>query len=149
MILTTVNFPSSSLSHLNIQFALEDRVITSVVDRCTDNVPQTSSMVEMPINGGQYHQAIASLWVSNLIDNLPLIPAMVAHIASAQLTNPHQITSQPAIIISRLSQFHVEVPSSLLKFLTTFELIYHFHSHFLNSDFIIITFVVSTLVDQF
>ena len=124
-----------------------DRVITTVMDRWNFIVSHTSWMVQMPINGGQYPQAMASHWVSNLIDNLPLSRAMVVHIASAQLRNLRQITTQPDII-SRLSQFHVDVPSSLLKFLTTFALIYHFHSHFRNSDFISF-FFVSTLLDKF
>ena len=103
-------FPSASLSHLKVEIALVDRLITTSMERSNYLVPHTSWVVEMPINCSQYHQAIASHWVSNLIDNLPLSPAMIAHIASAPLTNPHQKTSQPGIIISRLSQFHVDVP---------------------------------------
>ena len=32
--------------------------------RCNYVIPGTTSMVEMPINGGQYQQTIASLWIS-------------------------------------------------------------------------------------
>ena len=70
------------------------------MDRCNYLVPHTSWIVEMPINAGKYHQTIASLWISHLIDNLPLSPVMMGHIASAQLTNPRKITIQSGTIIS-------------------------------------------------
>ena len=74
-----------------------DRV-KSNMDRCNYHVPNTNWMVEMPLTGGQYHQMIASLWISHLVDNLPLTPVMLAHIDSAQLTNPRKITAQSGII---------------------------------------------------
>ena len=101
----------------SLVFALVERVKSYIMDRCNYSVPHTSWMVEMPINGRQYHQMIASLWISHLIDNLPLSPVKVAHIACAQLTNPRQISSQPGIIVSRLSQ--VSCRCDLI-----------FHSHF-------------------
>ena len=67
------------------------------MERCNYIVHHTSWMVEM---GGQYHQTILSLWISHLVHNLALSPVMLAHSASAQLTNPSQITSQPGTIIS-------------------------------------------------
>ena len=98
MILFKFKFHSPSLSHYKFQLALVDRIISSKMDRCNYLVPNTNWMVEMPLTGGQYHQTIASLWISNLIDNLPLSPVMLAHIDSAQLTNPHKITAQSGII---------------------------------------------------
>ena len=97
MILIIFKFHSPSLSHYKFQFALVDR-IKSNMDRCNYLVPNTNWMVEMPLTGGQYHQAIASLWISHLVDNLPLTPAMLAHIDSAQLTNPCKITALTGII---------------------------------------------------
>ena len=73
------------------------------MDRCNYLVPNTNWMVEMSLTGGQYHQAIASLWISNIIDNLPLSPVMLAHIDSAQLTNPRKITAHSGIISLFLS----------------------------------------------
>ena len=78
-------------------------------------------MVEMPLTGGQYHQAIASLWISHLVDNLPLSPVMFAHIDSAQLTNPRKITAQSGIISlfsSQALEMSVDLPLPLLIFLT-------------------------------
>ena len=72
-------------------------------------VPDTSWIVEIPINDGKYHQTIASLWISHLVDNIPLRPVIVAHLASAQLTNTRQITIQPGNIISILWQLVVDV----------------------------------------
>ena len=103
----------------SLVFALVERVKSNIMDRCNYSVPHTSWMVEMPINCRQYHQMIASLWISHLIDNLPLSLLMVAHIASAQLSNPRQISSQSGIILSLLSQVSSRC-----------ELI--FHSHFKN-----------------
>ena len=71
--------------------------------RCNYLVPNTNWMVEMPLTGGQYQQMIASLWISNLIDNLPLSLLMLAHLDSAQLTNPSKITGQSGIIALFLS----------------------------------------------
>ena len=98
------------LSHLMIQFdqRIESK-LSKNMGRCNYIVPHSSGIVEMPINCGQYHRTITSLWISLLIDNLPLSPVMVAHIASAQLTNPRQITIQPGIIISLLSQILFDV----------------------------------------
>ena len=78
-------------------------------------------MVEMPLTGGQYHQAIASLWISHLVDNLPLTPVMLAHIDSAQLTNPRKITAQSGIISLLFSQTHemsIDLSLPLLFFRT-------------------------------
>ena len=88
------NFHSPSLSHYKFQLALVDRVISINMDRCNYLVPNNNWMVEMPLIGGPDHQMIASLWISNLIDNLPLSPVMLADIDSAQLTNPRKITSE-------------------------------------------------------
>ena len=63
----------------------------------------------MPTIGGQFHLTIASLWISHLVDNLPLSPLMVAHIASSQLSHPRKIAIHPGFIISRLSQLLVNV----------------------------------------
>ena len=103
MILIIFKFDSPSLSHLKFQLALVDRIISSNMDRCNYPVPNTNWMVEMPLTGGQYHQTIASLWISHLVDNLPLSPVMLAHIDSAQLTNPRKITAQSGIISLFLS----------------------------------------------
>ena len=62
-------------------------------------VPGTIWMVEMPMLGGQYHHTIASLWISHLIDNLPLSPVMAAHISSAQLSNPHPMNTQIGMLV--------------------------------------------------
>ena len=132
MILLISKFHSPSLSHLQFQFAQVDRV-KSNMDRCNYLVPNTNWMVEMPINGGQYHQAIASLWISHLVDNLPLTPVMLAHVDSAQLTNPRKITAQSGnISLSfslRLSIFHSDI--------LTFAPISTFNFHFDNFYFII------------
>ena len=91
------------------------------MDRCNYLVPNTNWMVEMPLTGGQYHQAIASLWISHLVDNLPLTPVMLAHIDSAQLTNPRKINAQPGIISLFFSQAHemsVDLPLPHLNLLT-------------------------------
>ena len=98
MILIIFKFHSPSLSHYKSRFALVDRIKSNNMDRCNYLVPNTNWMVEMPLTGGQYHQAIASLWISHLVDNLPLTPVMLAHIDSAQLTNPRKITAQSGII---------------------------------------------------
>ena len=66
----------------------------NVMDRCNDLVPIANGKVEMTFNGGQYLKAIASIWISPQVENLPLTPLMVAHIGSAQLRNPPKITSQ-------------------------------------------------------
>ena len=75
------------------------------MDRCKYIVTHTSWMVEMPNNGRQYHQMIASLWISHLVLNLPLTPMMVVPIASAQFTNPRQIAAQPCINFSFSARF--------------------------------------------
>ena len=73
------------------------------MDPCNDIVPHSYWMVEIPINGGQYHQRIPSLGMSHQVYNLPQSPVMVAQIASAHLPNPRKITIHPRIIISLLS----------------------------------------------
>ena len=76
---------------------------------------------EMPINGGQYHQTIASLRISHLVDNLPLTPVMLAHDDSAQLTNPRKITAQIGIIslfFSQALEISVDLRLQLLIFRT-------------------------------
>ena len=93
MILFKFKFHSASLSHLKNQFALVDRDKSNIIDCCNYIVPNTNWMVEMPLIGGQYNQAYASLWISHLVENLPLTPVMLPHLDSAQLTNPRQITS--------------------------------------------------------
>ena len=103
LILLIFKFHSPSHSHYKIQLALVDRVKSNVMDRCNYPVPNTNWMVEMPLTGGQYHQAIASLWISHLVDNLPLSPMMLAHLDSAQVTNPSKITAQTGIISLFLS----------------------------------------------
>ena len=121
MILFKFKFHSPSLSHLKFQFALVDRIKSKNMDRCNYLVPNTNWMVEMPLSGGQYHQAIASLWISHLVDNLPLTPVMLAHIDSAQITNPRKITAQSGIISLLFSQTHemsVDLSLPLLKFRT-------------------------------
>ena len=73
----------------------------------------------MPLSGGQYHQTIASLWISILIDNLPLSPVLLAHIDSAQLTNPRKITAQKGIIslfFSQAVEISVALPLPHLNF---------------------------------
>ena len=76
--------------------------LANVMDhlRCNYLVPGTAWMVEMPITGGQYHQTIASLWISHLIDNLPVSPVMAAHISSAQLSNSHPLNTQIGMLIN-------------------------------------------------
>ena len=98
MILFKFKFHSASFSHLKFQLALLDRIISSNMDRCNYPVPNTNWMVEMPFTGGQYHQAIAARWISHLVDNLTRTPVMLAHIDSAQLTNPRKITALTGII---------------------------------------------------
>ena len=98
MILQILKFHSSSLSHLENQFALVDRIKSNNMDRCNYLIPNTNWMVEMPLTGGQYHQTIASLWISHLVDNLPLTPVILGHLNSAQLTNPRKITALTGII---------------------------------------------------
>ena len=98
MILFKFKFHSPSLSHYKSRFALVDRIKSNIMDRCNYLVPNTNWMVEMPLTGGQYHQTIASFWISHLVDNLSLTPVMLAHIDSAQLTNPRKITAQSGII---------------------------------------------------
>ena len=112
------------------------------MDRCNYLVPNTNWMVEMPLTGGQYHQAIASLWISHLVDNLPLSPVMLAHIDSAQLTNPRKITAQSGIISLFFSQPlemspdlplpHLNFPTDL-HFDNFYFIIFGFNCHFLSS----------------
>ena len=73
---------SASLSHLNKQFALVDRAKSNMMDLCNYPVPNINWMVVMPLNAGQYQQAIAALWISHLGDNLPMILVMLPHIDS-------------------------------------------------------------------
>ena len=79
------------------------------MEHCNYLVQPTSWMVEMLINGAQYHHTIGTLWISHMVDNLPLSSVKVAHSASARLTNPRSNTIQPCIIISLLSQLLVDV----------------------------------------
>ena len=91
------------------------------MDRCNYLVPNTNWMVEMPLTGGQYEQAIVSLWISHLVDNLPLTPVMLAHIDSAQLNNPRKITSQSGIIslfFSQALEMSMDLSLPHLNFLT-------------------------------
>ena len=121
MNLLIFKFHSASLSHLKSRFALVDRVKSNNMDRCNYLVPNTNWMVEMPLNGGQYHQAIASLWISNIIDNLPLRPVMLSHIDSAQLTNPRKINAQSGIIslfFSQAREMSLDLPLTHLNFHT-------------------------------
>ena len=76
------------------------------MDRYNYLVPHTSWILEMPINASKYHQTIASIWISQLIDNLPLSPVMMEHIASAQLTNPRKITIEQGNTISLCHTFN-------------------------------------------
>ena len=96
----------------------------------------------MPFNGAQFHQMIASLWISHRLGNLQLTPLMLAHIDSAHLTNPRQITTQP-VTISSLSSLIFEsltgdLPLALLNFKTTVAPIFPFHSQWVNYHFIFI-----------
>ena len=75
-------------------------------DRCNYVIPGTIWMMEMPINGGQYHQTIASLWISHLVDYIPLTPVLTAHIASAQITNHHKMTNPFGMLLSLYSFSH-------------------------------------------
>ena len=93
MILIILKFHSPSLSLLKINLLWWIQHLSNNMDRCNYLVPNTNWMVEMPLIGGQYHQEIASLWISHLVDNLPLSLVMLAHIDSAQLTNPRKITA--------------------------------------------------------
>ena len=68
-------------------------------------------MVEMPINGGKYHQTSESHWISHLVDNLPLNPVMVGNIAYAELSNPRQIrNSNRYHHLSFVTKLLVDVP---------------------------------------
>ena len=112
------------------------------MDRCNYIVTHTSGMVEIPINGGQYHQMIASLWISHLVEHLQLTPVMLTHLDSALLTNPRQTTTQPGTI-SSLSSLIFEsltgdLPLTLLNFKTTVVSIFPFHSQWVNYHFIFI-----------
>ena len=91
------------------------------------------------MNGGQFHQTIASLGISQLLENLPMGPVMVAQIASAQLINPRQITAQPGIIsfFTQVLEMSIDIPLSILSFLTTNARILSFKSRFHNYNFII------------
>ena len=53
------------LSHLNIQLSLVNWVSANMLDRCDYLIPRISSTVQIPITGGQYHQTIASPWISH------------------------------------------------------------------------------------
>ena len=107
MILIIYKFHSPSLSHISrINLLWWIKHLAYIMDRCNYLVPNTNWMVEMPLSGGQYHQAIASLWISHLVDNLPLSPVMLAHIDSAQLTNPRKLNAQSGIISLFFSQAH-------------------------------------------
>ena len=46
-------------------------------------------MVEMLLTGGQYHQTIASFWISDHIDSLSMSPMMSAQISSYKFCHPH------------------------------------------------------------
>ena len=105
------------------------------MDRCNYLVPNTNWMVEMPLTRGQYHQAIASLWISHLVDNLPLTPVMLAHIDSAQLTNPRKINAQSGIIALFFTPA-LEMSLYLPLPHPTFSLIFTFNFHFDNFYFI-------------
>ena len=98
------------LSHRKFQLALVDWVKV-IKEHGSLQFSRASylSIVEMPTNGRKYHHTIASLWLSNLVDNLQLNPAMMAHITSADLTNPRQITIHSGKIISLLSQLLLDV----------------------------------------
>ena len=98
MILIIFKFHSQSLSLLKTNLLWWIEHLSSIMDRCHYLVPNTNWMVEMPLTGGQYHQMIASIWISHLVDNHPLTPVMLAHIDSAQLTNPRKINGQSGII---------------------------------------------------
>ena len=66
-------------------------------------------------------------------------PVMVAQIASAQLINPRQITAQPGIIsfFTQVLEMSIDIPLSILSFLTTNARILSFKSRFHNYNFII------------
>ena len=89
--------------------------------RCNFLVPGTTWMVENPITGGQYHQTIASLWISHLVDNIPLSPVMAAHISSAQLSNPHPLNTQIGMLLTS------DLPSPLAHYFSTSS---HFPPHY-------------------
>ena len=141
MILFLFKFPSPSLSQIKIQFALVNCAslehLWTIMDRCKYLLPITKWMVEMPINSGEYHQTIASLWISHLVDDRPLTQVMLAHIASAQLTNPRQITSQQGNIPHFCHTVSGHVTLSLLK--SHLSTSYNIHTDLLleNSHFII------------
>ena len=76
-------------------------------------------MVEMPLTGGEYHQTIASLWISHLVDNREMTAVMLAHMDSAQLTNPRKITAQICFIslfFSQALEISVDLPLPHLNF---------------------------------
>ena len=60
-------------------------------------VPHTTWQVEMPTNGGAYHRTVASLWVTHLINKVPLKEELKHHISSAQLSNPHPISTSDSV----------------------------------------------------
>ena len=108
---------------------------SNLIDRCNYLVPHTSWVVEMPSNGGQYHQTIASLWISHLLDNLPLSSVMDAHIASAHNNNPRKITTEPGIMIYSLQSLMFDsmtfaLPCSLFILLTSYTQIFSFQTDF-------------------
>ena len=97
-----LNFRSLIFVFLSIFLGSTRLTLANVMDNLRSNylVPGTNWLVEMPLAGGQYHQTIASLWISHLIDNLPLSPVLSAHIGSAQLTNPHPLNTQSGMLLT-------------------------------------------------
>ena len=112
------------LAHISRSNLLWGKVsnLSNNMERFNYLVPNTNWMVEMPLTGGQYHQAIAFLWISRLVDNLALTPLMIGHIASAQLTHSRQITSQSGIIslFSKALEKSLDLPLPLLNFRNDF-----------------------------
>ena len=60
-------------------------------DRCMYHVPRTSWQVEMPINATKYHETVAALWVSHMLNKKQVSPELCQHIFAAQLSNPLSI----------------------------------------------------------
>ena len=104
MIMFMIMIHSASLSHLNTHFWpwWIQSYLSNIMDHCNYLVPTTNGMVEMPINDGQSQQNIASLWISHLLDKLPLSSVMLAHLVSAQRIKPRHIITEPSMIISNL-----------------------------------------------
>ena len=98
MVIRVIFFALSSTNLFSFVIFLASARLTlaNVMDKLHSNylVPGTTCMVEMLITGSQYHQTIATLWLSHLVDDIQIGRwwVLTSHLPNLAILNRSRIT---------------------------------------------------------